>query len=274
MAKTKPRKNTAKKSTGGPAKREILGPAVQQLLRAPSTGSRSPSVTPSIAPSTAEHSPAPNSMDVDLQPGKDEGDGQHALDSDDVRFPPPFSRIYSRFLEWCALCSDGHHLLASCSKCGAANCATCIPGLSKPGIKELESYTFHCLCCAKRKQVFYVRHSSTHRQARVLHFLQGLYDDAGKPAYPEGIEVAAHNIGASFRNRLRTPRLVIIEFVLHELSETATAGKMLHLSLSPNYINIKSDYLRYQQIPFDLKDNKAIRNHGSTMRRCLKEFEK
>jgi len=122
--------------------------------------------------------------------------------------------------------------------------------------------------------VFYVRHSSTHRQARVLHFLQGLYDDAGKPAYPEGIEVAAHNIGASFRNRLRTPRLVIIEFVLHELSETATAGKMLHLSLSPNYINIKSDYLRYQQIPFDLKDNKAIRNHGSTMRRCLKEFEK
>ena len=47
------------------------------------------------------------------------------------------------------------------------------------------------------------------------------------------MEVAAHNIGASFRNSLRTPRLLIIEFVLRELSDTGTAGQML-LETSPS----------------------------------------
>ena len=84
----------------------------------------------------------------------------------------------------------------------------------------------------------------------------------------------AHNVRASFRNRLQTPHLVIIEFVLRELSEVVTAGKMLCLSLSTNYINGKSNFLHHQQILFDLKDDKAIKSHGSTICRCLKKLEK
>lgn len=104
-------------------------------------------------------------------------------------------------------------------------------------------------------------------------FLQGFYDN-GKPVYPEGIEVTAHNIGASFRNRLRTPRLVIIEFVLQELSKTSTAGEMLRLSLAPNYIKTKNDFLHFQKIPFDLKNNAAIKKHGSTMRGHLRKLRR
>ena len=212
-------------------------------------------------------------MDVDTGLDKGGGGGQLDLNDDDVCSFPPSPRIYSQFLEWCALCSDGHPMLLNCDNCGAAHCAECIPSLSRPSLEELQNYTFRCICCAKRGTVYHVRHSSMRGWARVSYFLQGFYDDKGEPIYPGGIEVTAHNIGASFRNRLRTPRLLIIEFVLRELEESGTAGQMLHLSLKPNYIKEKKRSLYHVKVLFDLKNSRAISRHQSTVLSHLEKIK-
>ena len=117
-------------------------------------------------------------------------------------------------------------------------------------------------------------HSSIYERARVSHFLQGLYNEAGEPVYPKGMEVMAHNIGATFRNRIRTPRLLIIEFILAELSDTGTAGKMLHMSLASNYVSSKKDFLHHIRILFDLENEDAIKKHAKTIREKLRKVDK
>jgi len=117
-----------------------------------------------------------------------------------------------------------------------------------------------------------VRNSSIYDQAGVSRFLQGLYNDAGEPVYPEGMEITAHSTGASFRNRVLAPRLLIIEFTLKALSDTGTAGKMLHLSLGPNYINEKKGSLQHVRILFDLEG--GIKAHAKSIRDKLRKLEK
>jgi hypothetical protein len=84
--------------------------------------------------------------------------------------------------------------------------------------------------------------------------------------------VKSHNVKSSIKNRLKTPRLVIIEFVLGELPDTGSSGHMLYLSLFPNYIN-KRD-LHFEQIRFDLKNDKAIQDHMDEVSKKVGELRK
>ena len=86
--------------------------------------------------------------------------------------------------------------------------------------------------------------------------------------------VVSHNMTATIKNRLRTPRLVIIEFLLEELSDTGHTGRMLHLSLSSNYTMEKQKDIHLERITFDLKNEKARIDHQRAMLkrvRILKE---
>lgn len=82
----------------------------------------------------------------------------------------------------------------------------------------------------------------------------------------------SHNIRPSFKNRLRTPRLVIIEFMLAELRESGSSGEILSMSLSSNYIYIED--LRYEKIRFDLKNSEAIQSHTNYMSEKVEELKR
>jgi hypothetical protein len=85
--------------------------------------------------------------------------------------------------------------------------------------------------------------------------------------------VQAHNIQASIKSRLRTPRLLIIEFILEELPELGSAGEMLYLSLIPNYTG-KAKNLHHQRIRFDLKNGAAISKHIDSVKALAKKLQK
>jgi len=68
-------------------------------------------------------------------------------------------------------------------------------------------------------------------------------------------------LGASVKNRLRTPRLVIIEFTLAGLPTRGGPGQLLELSLAANYMPNPKD-LHYEQIVFDIKDDDAFEVHA------------
>lgn len=71
--------------------------------------------------------------------------------------------------------------------------------------------------------------------------------------------VVSHNVMESLASRIKTPRLVIIEFILSDLPAIGSAGQMLYLSLVPNYVNKKD--LHHEQIIFDLKNEEVITEH-------------
>lgn len=74
------------------------------------------------------------------------------------------------------------------------------------------------------------------------------------------MDINSHNMTPTIKCRLRTPRLVIIEFILEELPDISTPGQMLYLSLAPNYLGDKKD-LHHEIIRFDLKSEDAIQEH-------------
>jgi hypothetical protein len=80
------------------------------------------------------------------------------------------------------------------------------------------------------------------------------------------MEIRSHNIQPSIQNRLRTPRLVIIEFILEGLPDVGTPGQMLYLSLAPNYIS--------EKIRFDLKNDTAVRKHIKAVSERVKAMKK
>lgn len=73
--------------------------------------------------------------------------------------------------------------------------------------------------------------------------------------------MSAHNVAAAAKSRLRTPRLVIIEFILEELSPTGNTGKMLYLSLASNYSVKRLQDIHHEQICFDFKTDEAMAAH-------------
>jgi hypothetical protein len=75
--------------------------------------------------------------------------------------------------------------------------------------------------------------------------------------------INSHNITATFKIRLRTPRLVIIEFILEELPDVGSPGQMLYLSLLPNYTS--ENDLRHEKIRFDLKNTKVVEEHTASV---------
>lgn len=86
------------------------------------------------------------------------------------------------------------------------------------------------------------------------------------------MNLTAHNITNSISNRLRSPRLVIIEFVLDELSGIGSAGQMLYLSLFPNYV--KKGDLHHEKISFDLKNEQATSVHIASMPKRVRALKK
>jgi hypothetical protein len=84
--------------------------------------------------------------------------------------------------------------------------------------------------------------------------------------------VTAHNVTATVKNRLKTPRLAIIEFILEGLPTTGSAGQLLHLSLAPNYTQNPQD-LHYEQVAFDIKDAAAQDNHQVTVSERVGELK-
>jgi hypothetical protein len=87
------------------------------------------------------------------------------------------------------------------------------------------------------------------------------------------MEIKSHNIQPSIKNRLQTPRLVIIEFILKGLPDVGTLGQMLYLSLAPNYIGEKTRLL-HKKIQFDLKNDAAVRKHIKAVPARVKAIKK
>lgn len=103
--------------------------------------------------------------------------------------------------------------------------------------------------------------------------LQGLFHQDGRPVFQEGMVLTSHNVTPTIKNRLRTPRLVIIEFVLDELSDVGSAGQMLYLSLVPNYTRDTRHNIRHESIKFDLKNDKATATHMKSVSKKLKNLQ-
>ena len=102
--------------------------------------------------------------------------------------------------------------------------------------------------------------------------MQGLFDRAGHAVFPQGMLVNSHNVTASFKNRLRTPRLVIIEFILEELPDVGSPGQMLHLSLLPNYTSAKD--LHHEKVRFDIKNSKALDKHQASVSKRVEKLRR
>jgi hypothetical protein len=72
--------------------------------------------------------------------------------------------------------------------------------------------------------------------------------------------VTAHNPTTPRKQRVRTPSLVIIEFVLGQLPHMGTAGQLLHLSLMQNYA-VEPGRLHYEEVVFELNTPGALEKH-------------
>lgn len=83
--------------------------------------------------------------------------------------------------------------------------------------------------------------------------------------FPRGMKLTAHNIRPAIKNRLRTPRLVIIEFILAELSDVSSTGQLMYSSLLTNYAREDRSTIHYEAIVFDLGSRRAINKHCLSM---------
>ena len=82
----------------------------------------------------------------------------------------------------------------------------------------------------------------------------------------------SHDIRPGTNNRVKTPHLVIIEFMLAELHEPGSSGEILSMSLSSNYIYLED--LHYEKIQFDLKHSGAIQLHMNYMSEKVEELKR
>ena|ERR1700679_3485004 len=103
--------------------------------------------------------------------------------------------------------------------------------------------------------------------------MQGLFGGCSLPVFPKGMAINSHNITASINVRLKTPPLVIIEFILEELPSIGSSGQMLFMSLGQNYVGDKKD-LHFEQIQFDLKNPRAINDHMDLVSKRVKDLQR
>ena len=85
--------------------------------------------------------------------------------------------------------------------------------------------------------------------------------------------ISAHNPANSRKQRVRTPPLVIIEFVLDQLPKAGTAGALLHLSLLPNYM-VEPDKLCHELIFFNIGGQDQLGRHLEHMAKTVMELKK
>lgn len=147
MAKTQ--KNTARKTSGGVSKSVGLATVSDRVPNSRSRSSRSPRTVP----------PTPSPIEIDEEEEEEKEEEQNSRQpADDVRmFFLHLSKNLS-ICQWCAMCSDGNALLVTCDRCGAANCKSCVPGLAEVSPEDLKTYTYCCVGCCGRKEVFLVRY--------------------------------------------------------------------------------------------------------------------
>lgn len=86
--------------------------------------------------------------------------------------------------------------------------------------------------------------------------------------------IAAHNPAQPRRQRIRSPHLVIIEFVLNELPHMGTTGQLLHLSLAPNY-QVDPEKFHHELIIFDVDGGTyGLDEHADRMSKIVGELQK
>lgn len=84
--------------------------------------------------------------------------------------------------------------------------------------------------------------------------------------------VTAHNATTPRKQRVKTPSLVIIEFVLDQLPHRGTAGQLLHLSLMQNYV-VERDRIHYEDIYFELNSPGALEKHTKRVEKVIKKLQ-
>ena len=107
----------------------------------------------------------------------------------------------------------------------------------------------------------------------ILNSCQGLYHGNGHPVFPEGMQIDTHNLAAAVKNWLRTPRLVIIEFILEDLIGIGATGDMLLLSLASNYAPGNRSNIHHEKISFDLKNDNTILQHKHSVSRTVQKLK-
>jgi hypothetical protein len=98
-----------------------------------------------------------------------------------------------------------------------------------------------------------------------------LYKPDGSPAFLDGMAINAHNPANARKQRIKTPKLIIIEFVLDGLPHVGTAGHMLYLSLAQNYM-VEPSKLHHELIFFDT--GTGLDEHTARMLEIVKELQK
>lgn len=83
----------------------------------------------------------------------------------------------------------------------------------------------------------------------------------------------AHNATTPRKQRVRTPSLVIIEFILDQLPHMGTAGQLLHLSLMQNYV-AEPGRLHYEEVSFELNSSDALEKHTKQMGKVARKLGK
>ena len=89
--------------------------------------------------------------------------------------------------------------------------------------------------------------------------------------FPEGMAVVAHNPANTLKQRMKTPSLVIIEFVLGTLPHIGTTGEVLRLSLAQNY-SVTPHKLHHELIFFDINDADQLEEHTAHVSDTVKRL--
>ena len=265
----KKRKNTARKSIGGSAKRFHVLVVPDRALHP-----RSPSLSPGVSCTTtapaADQAASSLPMDLDREEEEEE---QVDSQGDDVCFSLSFQRrtlfvcsgvpsvlmatTYSLLVTVAVLSTVPHAFLAWPRSLLMTLAPTTTLALAVP----IEA----------RRSMYSTFLYETHWM--LLTLLQGLFHQDGRPVFQEGMTLTSHNVTPTIRNRLRTPRLVIIEFVLEELFGVGSAGQMLYLSLVPNYTSDSRKNIRHESIKFDLNNANAFAKHKKAVSRKVKNLQ-
>ena len=103
--------------------------------------------------------------------------------------------------------------------------------------------------------------------------LQGLYKPDGTPVFPGGMAIAAHNPANARKQRIKTPSLIIIEFVLDQLPHIGTAGQLLYLSLAQNYTPTPAK-LHHELIFFEHASAEHGASHATQVSKAVRQFRK
>ena len=91
--------------------------------------------------------------------------------------------------------------------------------------------------------------------------------------FPDGMGINVHNPANACKQRVKTPSLVIIEFVLDQLPHTGTAGQLLYLSLAQNYM-VTPSKLHHELIFFDISSTDQLDDYAAQVSKITEGLHK